>query len=219
MRVLKIKIYQETACYKKPFAFKVTETYPLPPDSTVSGMIHRIIGAQEYVPMAISIQGDYESILTSYNSMYFYKSKEVTSMPLNTHMLLGVNLIIHIKAEYEILNKIYESIKSSSEFFSLGRREDLANIIYFGFEELQEVNFDDDHNEVEESYELKYPIYIPKNKCKLLKGVNYKLNKKYKIVREIRQWEKAQVKYVSSGETINRGTITVDSTDDIVFLV
>lgn len=218
MRVLKLKIYQETACYKKPFAFKVTETYPLPPYSTVSGMIHRIIGAEEYVPMEISIQGDYESIFTSYNCMYFYKSNEVTSMPLNTHMLLGVNLIIHIKAEDEILDKIYEDIKTSSEFFSLGRREDLANITYFGFEELREIDLDDD-DEVDDAYELKYPIYIPKNKCKLLKGVNYKLNRKYKIVKEIRQWEKAHVKYISSGEPIGTGTILLDSNDDVVFLV
>ena len=35
MKILKLKLFQETACYKKPFAFKVAETYPLPPYSTV----------------------------------------------------------------------------------------------------------------------------------------------------------------------------------------
>lgn len=35
MKVLKLKLFQETACYKKPFAFKVAETYPLPPYSTI----------------------------------------------------------------------------------------------------------------------------------------------------------------------------------------
>ncbi len=214
MKVLKLEIYQETACYKKPFAFKVTETYPLPPYSTVSGMIHKIIGAEEYVPMEISIQGDYESIFTSYNTMYFYKSKEVTSMPINTHMLLGVNLIIHIKAENEVLDNIYESIKNSSEFFSLGRREDLANLIYFDYEELHELNLDDE----DEAYEFKHSIYIPKNKCRNLSGVNYKLNRKYKVVRDIRQWEKVPAMYVGKGETINRGMILIDGHGDVAFL-
>ncbi|REJ22523.1 CRISPR-associated protein Cas5, partial [Caldibacillus debilis] len=30
MKALRIKAFQETACYTKPFANKVTETYPLP---------------------------------------------------------------------------------------------------------------------------------------------------------------------------------------------
>ena len=57
MKILKMKIFQESACYKKPFAFKVAETYPLPPYSTVIGMFHKIIGANpgEYYPMNISI--------------------------------------------------------------------------------------------------------------------------------------------------------------------
>ena len=43
MKILKLKLYQETACYKKPFATKVAETYPLPPYSTVIGMFHKIL--------------------------------------------------------------------------------------------------------------------------------------------------------------------------------
>ena len=68
MKILKLKLFQESACYKKPFAFKVSETYPLPPYSTVIGMFHKIIGAKsgEYYPMNISIQGDYESIFSDY---------------------------------------------------------------------------------------------------------------------------------------------------------
>lgn len=35
MKILRLKLFQESACYKKPFAFKVAETYPLPPYSTI----------------------------------------------------------------------------------------------------------------------------------------------------------------------------------------
>ena len=47
MKALRIKAYQETACYKRPFANKVTETYPLPPYSTVKGMLHAVMAAKE----------------------------------------------------------------------------------------------------------------------------------------------------------------------------
>ena len=55
MKILKLKLYQETACYKKPFATKVAETYPLPPYSTIIGMFHKILqaGPGEYFPMNI----------------------------------------------------------------------------------------------------------------------------------------------------------------------
>ena len=51
MKALKLGLYQETVCYKKPYAFKVTETYPLPPYSTVIGFLHNVINATEYNPM------------------------------------------------------------------------------------------------------------------------------------------------------------------------
>ena len=55
MNIIKLKLFQETACYKKPFAFKVAETYPLPPYSTVIGMLHKVLQAQngEYFDMNI----------------------------------------------------------------------------------------------------------------------------------------------------------------------
>ena len=109
MKILKLKLFQESVCYKKPFAFKIAETYPLPPYSTVIGMFHKILGAKpgEYFPMNISIQGEYESIFTNYQNLRMFKGKDqVTAMPRNVHQLLNVELVIHVKAEDEIINKI-----------------------------------------------------------------------------------------------------------------
>ncbi|MEZ2661269.1 CRISPR-associated protein Cas5, partial [Aneurinibacillus aneurinilyticus] len=61
MRVLRLKLFQETACYTKPFANKVAETYPLPPYSTVKGMIHQLLQANELLPLLFSVQGSYET--------------------------------------------------------------------------------------------------------------------------------------------------------------
>ena len=113
MKILKMKLFQETACYKKPFALKIAETYPLPPYSTLIGMFHKILKAKtgEYIPMNISVQGDYESIFTNYQNLRMFKGKDkVTSMPRNVHQLLNVELIIHLQAEDQVVDGIYNNI-------------------------------------------------------------------------------------------------------------
>jgi len=216
MEALRIELYQDSACYRKPFAYKVTETYPLPPYSTVIGMLHNILGAEEYVPMEVSIQGDYESIFNSYNTMYFYKSNAVTTMPLNIHMLYGINLIIHVTAAEEVLKQLYKKIKSASEYFSLGRREDLARIDKVEFVQVYEQDayeYSSDGN-----YTIKRPIYIPKKQINCeLNGINYRLNTRYQIKNDIRVWEKVDVLYVDAGEEIDDGLIFIDKKyDDLV---
>lgn len=226
MKVLKLKLFQENACYKKPFAFKLHETYPLPPYSTVKGMLHSILEAKEYIPMNVSIQGEYESIFNSYNTTYFYKANEVTTMPLNTHMLYNVKLIIHVKAEMDVLEKIINNIRFSKEYLSLGRREDLVNIEEIKLIEIEEIKleFDDEDDDIQESefnngIYFRMPMYVPKNnkiKSKL-SGVNYRLNWKYKVKNDIRQWEKLDVLYVDKGERITEGIVYLDKEKDLVF--
>ena len=131
MKILKLNLFQETACYKKPLALKVAETYPLPPYSTVIGMFHKILQAKngEYFDMNISVQGEYESIFNNYQNLRMYKGKDkVTSMPRNVHQLLNINLVIHVQAEDEVIDKIYKNIVNGNETFSLGRHEDMVRI-------------------------------------------------------------------------------------------
>ena len=188
MKILKLK--QETACYKKPFATKVAETYPLPPYSTIIGMFHKILQAQsgEYFPMNISVQGSYEGIFSNYQNLRMYKGKDkVTSMPRNVHQLLDVNLIIHVQAEDEIIDKIYQNIINGTETFTLGRNEDIVRIdivkILENVIEVEEPN-------VEES------AYIPEWIDNEIDGINYRLNTTYKIQDNVRKWNKVNVKYV-----------------------
>lgn len=220
MRALKIKVYQETVCYKKPYAFKVTETYPLPPYSTVIGMLHRILGAEqgEYHKMDISVQGNYEGIFTTYNTTRFYKGDDITSMPLNVHMLYGANLIIHVVADEEILKNIYNGFKQYNSAFTLGRNEDLARIDEIKFVNLENIEVDEeDENEVI----LKNAFYVPEKYNTDLSGINYKINKVYTVVNNLRQWEKIKVTYAESGKVIGEGKYYKDDDckgNDIVFL-
>lgn len=190
MKILKLKLYQETACYKKPFATKIAETYPLPPYSTVIGMFHKILQAKpgEYFPMNVSIQGEYESIFSNYQNLRMYKGKDkVTAMPRNVHQLLNVNLIIHIQAEDEVIDKIYHNVINGVESFTLGRNEDIVRI--------DEIKILKDVEEVEEVAIIK-SAYIPEYMTRRVDGINYRLNTTYKITEDIRQWNKVNVKYV-----------------------
>lgn len=229
MKVLKLKLFQETACYKKPFAMKITETYPLPPYSTVSGLIHKVLGATEYIPLKISIQGSYESIFNNYQTTYFYKKDSITSMPMNSHMLLNVNLIIHIGADEQTLQEIYNKLISFDEHLSLGRKEDLLRIddIYFteveGFEvDIREIDEDDFDKKELKKYEIKMPIYIPKSKIEdeKLKGISYRLNNNYtndakKDKKRI--WNKIDAYYVEKDKYINYGNIYLDEDKELVY--
>lgn|SRR5574344_501829 len=212
MKILKLKLYQETACYKKPFAFKVAETYPLPPYSTVIGMFHKILQAKpgEYVPMSISIQGNYESIFSNYQTLRMYKGKdEVTAMPRNVHQLLNVKLIIHVKAEDDIVDKIYQNIVNGVETFTLGRNEDIVRV--------DQIKFVDNIKQVEEE-NIKLNAYIPEWIETDIKGINYRLNTTYKIENDLRKWNKVNVKYVE--RRTNEGlyeTIQDEDGDNIYF--
>lgn len=212
MKILKLKLFQETACYKKPFAYKVAETYPLPPYSTVIGMFHKILQAKpgEYFPMNVSIQGEYESIFSNYQTLRMYKGKDkVTSMPRNVHQLLNVNLIIHVQAEDEIIDKIYKNIINGKETFTLGRNEDLVRI--------DDVKFINNIKKVEE-VEIEQSAYIPEWLGKGVNGINYRLNATYKIEDEIRVWDKVNVKYVEKHTNQNiYETIRDEDGDNIYF--
>lgn len=214
MKILKLKLFQETACYKKPFAFKVAETYPLPPYSTVIGMFHKILGADsgEYYPMNISVQGEYESIFSNYQNLRMFKGKdEVTAMPRNVHQLLNVHLLIHVKAEAEdeVIDKIYNNIINGVETFTLGRNEDLVRV-----EEIKYVNeitkTDGDINK----YNAYVPMYYDDG---FLEGINYRLNTTYKIVNDLRKWNKVDVKYIEKHTSNKLDEVEIDEDGDNMF--
>lgn len=218
MRALRLDLFQETVCYKKPFVLKISETYPLPPYSTINGMLHKLLDAKEYIPINISIQGSYESIVNNYQTTYFYKKKEVTTMPMNQHMLLNVKLMIHINAQDDILDKIYERFLNLDEHLSLGRKEDLVRIDDIKFVDVKKYEVDNDSEEDYDNYELsqydiKMPIYVPKAKDYDLSGISYRLNNYY--LNE-RSWNKIDTLYVESGNQILEGSILLDSNYDLV---
>lgn len=223
MKALRLDLFQETACYRKPFAIKISETYPLPPYSTINGLLHRILDAKEYIPIRISIQGDYESLVNEYQTTYFYKKNTVTKMTMNQHLLLNVRLIVHISAENSVLDELYNRIRNLEEFLSLGRREDLLRIDDIQFVELNEYEIDSDAEDDEEDedipkkekYNLKHSIYIPKTYDVEFDGISYRLNNYYKSTRD--KWEKIDVKFIQKGANFDSYNILLDEKEDVVY--
>src|SRR5699024_3463982 len=204
--------------YTRPFANKVTETYPLPPYSTVKGMIHAVLEAKELIPFSLSIQGDYETMMIDYRKTYFVKKNTVnmpivfdglaidtpefpdmTSMPLYTHMLFNVNLVIHIGAEIEVLQQILTSFKNFHSHVSLGRQEDLLRLDSVELVDLNE--FD-----VFEGTLLRHSMYIPTSvvqEDEISTGVPYLLNWTYEIKSGIREWHRIPTLYFTKGTLVN----------------
>lgn len=234
MKALRLDLYQQTACYKKPLAFKVSETYPLPPHSTVKGMLHAVLEATELIPMSISIQGQYDTMVTDYQTHYFFKTdkteefpltvaglgierdfQDITTMPIYTHMLYDVKLIIHVTAAADVLHQLKQRIDESNVHLSLGRWEDLVRVDRCEWVQLQEAN---------EDLSLKQNAFIPLSMIQNTHMVYfpYQLNWTYRIIKGVRVWDKLNVGYVQ-GNTQNdipcdgEQALWVDPYDDGVF--
>lgn len=205
MKAIKLEAYQNLVNYKKPTSFQLKETYPLPPYSTVIGMIHYACGFEEYKDMDVSIQGRYYSKVNDLYTRYEFagaayeedrhnikvKSREVNKKTGNEEdkyygiirgvatceLLVDVKLLIHIMPKDEtLLEIIYKSLKEPKEYISLGRREDIVRIDDVRIVEVEE-------DELEEGRALKYDAYIPINmfgKDDFVSNATiYNLNKKY----------------------------------------
>ena len=141
---VRIRIEQDLVNYKKPMSFQLKESYPLPPYSTVIGMIHNMCRYEKYVNMQISIQGKYKSKVNDLYTRYEFKNGKTFESgrhQLNVNglgvgrgvatveLLSQVELMIHIcPEEQERVEEIYQAFRNPWEYPSLGRREDLVTI-------------------------------------------------------------------------------------------
>jgi len=206
MKAIRIKLYQETANYKKPTSFQLKETYPLPPHSTVIGMVHALCGYTEYQEMDVSIQGKYFSrvndLFTRYefkNAMKFDKSRHqlqvgdygISKGIATTELLVDVELMIHIIPEdQKLIEEIEQALQFPREYPSLGRREDLVMINEVKVVELSSEELEEDM-ELEEDYTAYVPIDYIESETIVLgeetngimnRGTRYKLNKNYELI-------------------------------------
>ncbi len=243
-KAIRIRLNQNLVNYKKPTSFQLKQTYPLPPYSTVIGMIHYICDFKEYKPMDISVQGEYHSKVNDLYTRYEFAGAKYESdrhqVKINTiengkevaygvtrgvttaELLTDVNLLIHIVPEDKTLvDKIYNSLLNPREYISLGRREDLARV-----DEVKIVTIRTEDRD--ESSTLALDAFIPLEKNENIindktGGSIYNITKCYEKVEikkstEFRKWRKVEVIHSNKGRDIDDGEIEVDEDGNIVFL-
>jgi CRISPR-associated protein Cas5t len=211
MKGIRLKLWQDMVNYKKPTSFQLKETYPLPPYSTIIGMVHNLCGYGEYKPMDISVQGKYFSKVNDLYTRYEFKNAMkydearhqlkadeygISKGIATAELLVDVELLIHIvPKDQNLVNEIRDSLLYPREYPSLGRREDLATILEQPkvVEIKQEIL--DTTIRLEKVLGKGYAAYIPlgllEEKKIIMKnsvngismtGTRYKLPKSYKLV-------------------------------------
>ncbi|MCB7302500.1 CRISPR-associated protein Cas5 [Bariatricus massiliensis] len=157
MKAIKIEAYQQVAQYSVPGWTKRKLTYPLPPYSTVIGMVHAACGWDTYHPMQVSISGtgihnqcETQIVCKGWGkakteSEEFVKrwpirfetenengEKEYTGWvksPAYEDYLSDVKLILHIVPENQNdVEEIYDCIMYPKQFLTLGRHSDIIRI-------------------------------------------------------------------------------------------
>lgn len=191
MQVIRLTLRQMIANYRKPFAFNVRESFPLPPPSTVIGMIHRAVGFDTYHEMDVSVCGDYvsrfEDLFVRYewgsrradvNSFYNKNSWDVTRNIGKWDLLFDLRLTIHIRMKDALLTDlVFEGLKNPCQFLSLGRHEDL--IVVESVEKIETKR-----NILLEDVIVPQAMYIHLSDIKDIEfdgGRRYELNKVYEL--------------------------------------
>ncbi len=230
MELLKIKAFQLFANYRKPMSFNFWDSYPLPPLSTVRGWFHTVIDAEDYIPMAVSIQGNFESVVHDLQTLIKFDRKErakdkgypilegfnktFSKSPTFITNIFHNQLLIYIHSEKQYLEKFAETLLKK-EYPNLGRYEDLVRIDEIEFIEPEKREFYYDE------HIINYGIYLNKETADSLgiKGINYRMNFKYdKTLLEktgLRYFEKKDVVYIDEG-LIDDGELLFDEKENRV---
>ena len=233
-RAIRVKCFQNLVNYKKPSSFIIKETFPLPPYSTVLGMIHAACGYTEFHPMKLCIQGTNSGTVSELYTRYSFsagtKYEEgrhqicvedgerygIFRGIANVELVCDNDMVIHVIPEEEDFEKVYNSLKYPPRYLSLGRYEDLLDI-----ERVDIVNI---HQEDEVA--IKRDMYIPVSYGIELgdrRGTIYNLTKEYEITKQgLRRWKKenGRVKayYCSGGVVIDEGAYVDDFEKDAALI-
>jgi len=220
MECLKVKLYTPTGIFKNPLSIKGIEVYPLPPYSTVIGLIYRAMGRKwngEY--FQISIQGDYQAIYRDYvwYKKYNFKDKKLDKLPLQVPILYNLWLLIHIKASEELLKEIESGLKEPRELLFLSGGEYPVKV-----EEVKRVKCFEKFFSEEDNITLSYHAYIPKEFKERIslagtgEGILFSLSYFYKNSQKPKTYSWIDAYYFQKGTEIY-GSLILDEDNNPVF--
>ena len=203
--VIRIKALQTMVNYRTPTSFLIRETYPLPPYSTVVGMIHNVCGFDSWRPMRVSVQGRSRGVVSDLFTRYSFANKKFEAgrhslkIPVpndesrgvargiaHTELLCDVELVLHVQPEHaEDFEAILSGLRSPRVYPSLGRHEDLLDI----------TSIDEVRVEARDEVELKSDMFVPVIFLKgtdneAIPGTIYLLHKEYEFdSKKRRRWK------------------------------
>lgn len=147
---LELRLRMPVAQFRNPFTFYYAQTYPLPPRSTVIGMLQSQLGGFDLGErLRVSIKGRAEAVAFNYVRMVkgrvlltgegLLNEQEVRKgrkallpllislrAPTYQQELHGLELLIHVRGDEEILEDLRRALASPRRAISLGRGEDVA---------------------------------------------------------------------------------------------
>ena len=219
MQCLRLKLYTPTGIFKNPLSIKGIEVYPLPPYSTIIGLIYKAMGRRwEGESFQISLQGDYEAIYRDYVwfRKYNFKDKVLEKLPLQVPILHNLRLLIHIKAEEKLLEEMEKAIKEPKELLFLSGGEYPVKV-----EEVKIVQCEEKEIPEEDAIKLKHNAYVPKKILEKAsvdkKGVLFSLSYFYKNSQKPKTYSWIDVYYFQKGTQIY-GSLIFDEDGYPVFL-
>lgn len=199
-KAIRLSIYQAMAHYRIASSISIKETYPLPPYSTVIGMVHAACGFKEYHDMKVSIAGNIGSQITSIEKQYVFSktvnspsSRGVVSTPRNVATISELHLEILIKpTNEEDFDVILNGLKQPKNFLSLGRANDLIRIDEIEVVEVENIN------NAEDIIFCDKDMYMPAVMSKKSTGTKYTLGKKFASTQKgkARIWEEIVPAYI-----------------------
>lgn len=209
-RIVKIKTFQEKAVFRVPYSMEVIESYPLPPYSTILGLVHNVLSNSTTInDINISVQGKYGNLVRDFVTYHKYEKdrNEGKRYPIVVTSLIDLELVIHIKMPNEELHrKLLKFFLNPPCFLYLGRPEDL--IIEMKVCESEEIELDPSKTE-KGGITLLYNSYIPFEIAQDLEldGIPYLIPSYYQLLskstKEIfRNFEMIKVKYAHAEQTV-----------------
>lgn len=243
-RAVRIRANQQMPNYRKPSSFLIKESFPLPPYSSVIGMVHAVCGWKDYHPMQVSVQGSYASTVSDYATNYVFgiayekpqpgkqsrhqikvdigdgRFDGVTIGPKNYELLTDVRLILHIMPEDEtLIQDVFSALDTPPVYPSLGRYEDLLQI-----EEVSIVELKPAEEGKVAANDIFMPVaYIDEYTGSNLVGTIYRINKVFELHNAgrgkiMRHWaETVMVRHVCKDAYVISPQMYIDSDNEMVF--
>lgn len=234
-KAIRVECFQNLVNYRKPSSLIIKESYPLPPYSTVLGMIHTACGFPrgEFHPMKVSIQGKNAGSVSELYTRYSFSFD--TKYDKDRHQLCiqegdknygafkGIayveliccnDMVFHIVPSEDDFDVVYHALQNPAVYPALGRHEDILDIRKVEVVKLQEA----------ETGIANKDIYIPVDSEMGIgrkSATLYTLTKEYEITKQgMRRWKtnggKVRAYYFPHGEPVDN--VLVDEYGDIVAL-